>query len=163
MPMWKWKSLSHAQVFKTPWTIQPTKFSLGKESACNAGDSVSIPGLGKSWRRERLPTPVFWPREFHGLYNPWDCKESDTTEQLSLHLANVKFLAIKQKCHPPKYLMNRVSNASGHSNEPSLSFNFRNFLAVYLPTTNHLESHKILTKYLQVISYFSSPSHLIGI
>ena len=20
------------------------------------------------WRRERLPTPVFWPREFHGLY-----------------------------------------------------------------------------------------------
>ena len=23
------------------------------------------------WRRERLPTPVFWPREFHGLYSPW--------------------------------------------------------------------------------------------
>ena len=22
------------------------------------------------WRRERLPTPVFWPREFHGLYSP---------------------------------------------------------------------------------------------
>ena len=22
-------------------------------------------------RRERLPTPVFWPREFHGLYSPW--------------------------------------------------------------------------------------------
>jgi len=21
------------------------------------------------WRRERLPTPVFWPREFHGVYN----------------------------------------------------------------------------------------------
>ena len=19
------------------------------------------------WRRDRLPTPVFWPREFHGL------------------------------------------------------------------------------------------------
>ena len=19
------------------------------------------------WRRERLPTPIFWPREFHGL------------------------------------------------------------------------------------------------
>ena len=31
-----------------------------------------IPGLGRSpWRRERLPTPVFWPGEFHGLYNPW--------------------------------------------------------------------------------------------
>ena len=34
-------------------------------------------------RREGLPTPVFWPGEFHGLYNPWGCKESDTTEQLS--------------------------------------------------------------------------------
>ena len=22
------------------------------------------------WRRERLPTPVFCPREFHGLYSP---------------------------------------------------------------------------------------------
>ena len=36
------------------------------------------------WRRERLPTPVFWPGEFHGLYSPWGCKESDTTERLSL-------------------------------------------------------------------------------
>ena len=23
------------------------------------------------WRRERLPTPEFWPGEFHGLYSPW--------------------------------------------------------------------------------------------
>ena len=30
--------------------------------------------------KKRLPTPLFWPREFHGLYSPWDCKESDTTE-----------------------------------------------------------------------------------
>ena len=27
------------------------------------------------WRKERLPIPVFWPREFHGLYSPWSCKE----------------------------------------------------------------------------------------
>ena len=26
------------------------------------------------WRRERLPTPVFWPGEFHGLYSPWGHK-----------------------------------------------------------------------------------------
>jgi len=32
------------------------------------------------WRREWLPTPVFWPGEFHGLYIPWDHKESDMTE-----------------------------------------------------------------------------------
>ena len=32
------------------------------------------------WRRERLPTPVFWPGEFHGLYSPWGCKYFDTIE-----------------------------------------------------------------------------------
>ena len=43
------------------------------------------PWVGKiPWKRERLPTPVFWPGEFHGLYSPWGRKESDTTEQLSL-------------------------------------------------------------------------------
>ena len=36
------------------------------------------------WRRERLPTPGFWPGEFHGLYSPWGRKESDMTERLSL-------------------------------------------------------------------------------
>ena len=36
------------------------------------------------WRRERLPTSVFWPGEFHELYSPWSHKKSDTTERLSL-------------------------------------------------------------------------------
>ena len=36
-------------------------------------------------RKERLPTPIFWPGEFHGQYSPWCCKELDTTEQLSLY------------------------------------------------------------------------------
>ena len=39
--------------------------------------------------REWLPTPVFLCEEFHGQrslagYNPWGCKESDTTERLTL-------------------------------------------------------------------------------
>ena len=43
------------------------------------------PWIGKiPWRRERLPTPVFWPGEFHGLYSLWGPKELDTTEQLSI-------------------------------------------------------------------------------
>ena len=37
------------------------------------------------WRREWLPTPVFWSGEFHGLYSPCGHKESDMTEQLSLY------------------------------------------------------------------------------
>ena len=56
--------------------------SAGKESACNEG----YLGLKIPWRREWLPTPVFWPGEFHGLYSPWGRKESDTTQQLSLTL-----------------------------------------------------------------------------
>ena len=46
--------------------------SDGKESACNAD-----PWVGKlPWRKERLPTPVFLPREFHGqrslvVHSPW--------------------------------------------------------------------------------------------
>ena len=32
------------------------------------------------WRREQLYIPVFWPGEFHGLYSPCGCKDSDTTE-----------------------------------------------------------------------------------
>ena len=31
-----------------------------------------------------IPTPVFWPGKFHGLYSPWVRKELDTTERLSL-------------------------------------------------------------------------------
>ena len=35
------------------------------------------PWVGKiRWRRKRLSTPVFWPRELHGLYSPWGRKES---------------------------------------------------------------------------------------
>ena len=34
--------------------------SAGKESACNAGDSGSIPRFGKiPWRRDKLPSPAF--------------------------------------------------------------------------------------------------------
>ena len=58
--------------------------SVGKESTCNARDLGLIPGLGRSPGEWKATTPVFWPGEFHGLYSPWGCKESDTTERLSL-------------------------------------------------------------------------------
>ena len=44
-----------------------------------SGRSGFDPWLGKiPSRRERLPTAVFWPGEFHGLYSPWDHKVSGT-------------------------------------------------------------------------------------
>ena len=43
--------------------------SAGKETTCNARDLGLILGWEDSWRRERLPTPVFWPGEVHGVTN----------------------------------------------------------------------------------------------
>ena len=45
----------------------------------------SNPWVGKMpWRMERLPTPVFWPRKFHGLCIVHGVTESDMTERLPL-------------------------------------------------------------------------------
>ena len=56
---------------------------LVKNPPENVGDLGLIPGWGRfPWRRDRLPTPVFWPGKFHGLHSPWGHKESDTTERL---------------------------------------------------------------------------------
>ena len=46
------------------------------------------PWVGKiPRRREWLPTPVFWPGEFHGLCSPWVCKELHMTDRVSLSLS----------------------------------------------------------------------------
>ena len=64
--------------------------SAGKESTCNSGNLGSIPRLGKSPEKKRLPIPVFWPGEFHGLHSPRGHKESDMTEQLHFHFQACK-------------------------------------------------------------------------
>ena len=67
--------------------------SDGKESACNAGEHGFDPWVKKiPCRRERLPTPVFLPGLSHGRrslvgHSSRGCKESDTTEQLTLSLS----------------------------------------------------------------------------
>ena len=51
------------------------------------------PWVGKiPCRRERLPTPVFWPGEFHGFCSPWGRKELDTTEQITFSLSSQKLI-----------------------------------------------------------------------
>ena len=62
--------------------------SAGKECGLKGGIPGFDPWVGKvPWRREKLPTPVFWPGEFHGG-SPWGCKEWNTTEQLSRHFTH---------------------------------------------------------------------------
>ena len=64
--------------------------SAGKESACNAGDPVSIPGLGRSpGGGHDYPLQSSCLENLHGQrslvgYSPWGHKELDTTKQLSM-------------------------------------------------------------------------------
>ena len=51
------------------------------------------------WRREQLPTPVFWPGEFHGQrnlvgYSPWAGEELDAIEFLSHVQDSLHFMGI---------------------------------------------------------------------
>ena len=43
--------------------------SAGKESACNAETWVQSLSWEDALKNGKAPTPVFWPREFHGLYD----------------------------------------------------------------------------------------------
>ena len=73
--------------YLTRWPGFPES-SVGKESACSAGDPGLIPGSRRSSGEGKgYPTPVFWPGELHGLYSPRGHKESDMTEWLSLSLS----------------------------------------------------------------------------
>ena len=63
--------------------------SAGKESPAMWETWVQSLGWEDSLEKQWLPTPVFWPGEFHGLYTPWGRKESDTAEQLSLRFRDL--------------------------------------------------------------------------
>ena len=51
------------------------------------------PGIGKiPWRRERLPTPVFWPGECRGLQSMGS--QRDTTERLIICKDSIEHLLL---------------------------------------------------------------------
>ena len=60
--------------------------SDSKESVCTVGDLGSIPGLGRSPGKGKGYPFQYSSLENSRLYSPWDHKESDTTEKLSLSL-----------------------------------------------------------------------------
>ena len=84
------------QLFKAAWLVF-LGGSDSKESACSAADAGSIPGLGRS-PREGNGNPL----KYSCLENPMDrgarqatvhgVAESDTTEQLSLHVTQERRL-----------------------------------------------------------------------
>ena len=76
--------LIHGNFKGTHWVVTYIFHLWRWEVAIKPNDLGSIPELGRS-PGEAKSYP-FWPGEFHGLYSPWGCKESDTTEPLSLAL-----------------------------------------------------------------------------
>ena len=80
------QSISHVWLFVTPWTaayqaslsftvseLLPASLvaQLVKNLPAMQGPGFN-PWVGKiPGRRERLPTPVFWPGEFHGVAKSW--------------------------------------------------------------------------------------------
>ena len=70
-----WPSLMAQMVKNLPAMQETQVWSLGQEDS-----------LEKEMTRKWQPTPIFLPREYHGLlgYSPWSCKQSDTAEWLTL-------------------------------------------------------------------------------
>ena len=106
--------------------------SDGKESACNAGELGSIPGLGRSCGKRNSYTLQYFCLEFHGQrnlvgYSSWGHKELDTTEWLTLSPSkdecSIPFLlvvpapstmtAIERKCSINVCWMNKWSIICG--------------------------------------------------
>ena len=93
-------------VGKIPWRRDrlPTPVSLGfpggsdgKESTHNIGNLGSIPGLGRSpGGGHGNPLHYSCLENPHGqrslaAYNPWGCKQQDTTELLNTHFYEISF------------------------------------------------------------------------
>ena len=60
--------------------------------------------IGKiPWRREQLPTPVFWPGEFHELCSPWVAKNRTRLSDFHFH-----FILVPVASETPSYAIRPV-------------------------------------------------------
>ena len=87
------------------------------------------------WRR-KTNTPVFLPGESHGQrrltgYNPWGCKESDMTEQLTLSWGHRRLLPVQRTPYTKK-TPGQLTNLCKHL-ELLTVFNLYNCLFISLP------------------------------
>ena len=79
------QSLGWEDPLEKGWVGYPLQYSWASSVAQLV---KNLPAMQETWiqslgwedplEKGRLPTPVFWPGEFHGLYSPWGHKESDT-------------------------------------------------------------------------------------
>ena len=120
--------------------------SLVAQLVKNSGRPGFNPWVGKiPWRKERLPTPVFCPGEFHGLYNPWGRKELDRTERLSLSLCCDGYPSTNKLCEQVQGWLKELPGGgiSGSFRSRAISASVENIQllsrvvqAIHLPTGN---------------------------
>ena len=100
MFVWSYESLYFGKRWEYQTFVKVAEIKAKRNlTFCKHNDSKSTyngrrprfyPWVGKiPWKREWLPTPVFFPEEFHGqrslvAYSPQSCKESNMTEWLTL-------------------------------------------------------------------------------
>ena len=102
------------------------------------------PWVGKiPWRRERLSTPVFWPGEFHGLYSPWDRKESDTTEQFSLHFTRLVIAFLPRSKQVSFTFMASVTICSDFGAQKNKVLHCFHCFPIYLPSSDGTRCHDL--------------------
>ena len=81
--------LMHTSIYQSIYLAS----SVNKESACNAGDLGSFPGLGRS-PGDGKGYPLQYSGLKNGLYSPWGRQESDTNEELSVNLSSTQWRKI---------------------------------------------------------------------
>ena len=100
--------------------------SAGKESACNAGDPGSVPGLGRSLAGGHgNPLQYSCLEKSHGQrilegYSQWGCEESDMTEQLHFHFSLFTFMNWRRKWQPTRVLAWRIPGTAEPGGLPSM-------------------------------------------
>ena len=105
------------------------------------------PWVGKiPWRREWQLAPVFFPGESHGQwslagFSPWGCKESDTTEQLTLsgqsHQGSFSSLSCKRPTEPLEAWVTHRNLSCGFNPAKNLvAQSLRNNLCMQCSTLN---------------------------
>ena len=130
--------------------------SAGEESACNA---VSRPWFDSwvrkvPWRREWLPTPVFWPDEFQGLYTLWSCRvRHNWATFTSLHFSSFISEGVHrgEQCSPHPF----PNRARPNVESPGELFWAKD--PACLPSLGTAASCKI------VVSHFASSSHIFAV
>jgi len=160
----------------TPWFIFTTLVACkdSKETAFNEGRPRFDPWVGKiPWRREWLPSPVFLPGEFHGLwslvgYSPWGSQkvgQNWVTTTFTFYIYNKPYEVSLENISTPPFTdralkrVNFLSRVTWHTTahcglQSSMRPTGPPFLAHLTPLTSHWAS--VTKAFLLLLKHMNS-------